>query len=142
LAREQRRLAAIVAADAVGYSRLMERDESGTVTRLRQNRVERLDPILARSSPHPVSKTPRKMPSISQEQRNFMTIVQSLSLATASVCFFATSVAAQDFTGKWYGKLEGISGGDARRVLVVSNEGGKPTCTFGLVDLGAKQSAR
>jgi hypothetical protein len=67
-----------------------------------------------------------------------MTIVQSLSLATAAVCFFATSVAAQDFTGKWYGKLEGISGGDARRVLVVSNEGGKPTCTFGLVDLGGE----
>ena len=32
----------------VGYSRLMGRDESGTVTRLRQNRAERLDPILAR----------------------------------------------------------------------------------------------
>jgi adenylate cyclase len=48
LAREQRRLAAIVAADVVGYSRLMGRDESGTVARLRQNRVERLDPILAR----------------------------------------------------------------------------------------------
>jgi len=48
LAREQRRLAAILAADVVGYSRLMGRDESGTVTRLRQNRAERLDPILAR----------------------------------------------------------------------------------------------
>jgi adenylate cyclase len=46
--REQRRLAAIVAADVVGYSRLMGRDESGTVARLRQNRAERLDPILAR----------------------------------------------------------------------------------------------
>jgi class 3 adenylate cyclase len=33
LAREQRRLAAIVSADVVGYSRLMGRDESGrTVT--------------------------------------------------------------------------------------------------------------
>jgi class 3 adenylate cyclase len=30
-AREQRRLAAIVAADVVGYSRLMGRDESGTL---------------------------------------------------------------------------------------------------------------
>jgi len=46
--REQRRLAAIVAADAVGYSRLMGRDESGTVARLRQNRTERLDPVLER----------------------------------------------------------------------------------------------
>jgi TolB-like protein/class 3 adenylate cyclase len=48
LAREQRRLAAIVAADVVGYSRLMGRDESGTVARLKQNRAERLDPILAK----------------------------------------------------------------------------------------------
>jgi TolB-like protein/class 3 adenylate cyclase len=48
LAREQRRLAAIVAADVVGYSRLMGRDESGTVKRLRQNRAERLDPVLAK----------------------------------------------------------------------------------------------
>ena len=31
LAREQRKLAAIVAADVVGYSRLMGRDESGTL---------------------------------------------------------------------------------------------------------------
>ena len=48
MAREQRRLAAIVAADVVGYSRLMGRDESGTVARLKQNRAERFDPILAK----------------------------------------------------------------------------------------------
>src|SRR6516165_6285004 len=47
VAREQRRLAAIVAADVVGYSRLMGRDESGTVARLRQVRQQRLAPILA-----------------------------------------------------------------------------------------------
>jgi adenylate cyclase len=48
LAREQRKLAAILAADVVGYSRLMGRDESGTVARLRQNRAESLDPLLAK----------------------------------------------------------------------------------------------
>ena len=47
MAREQRKLAAIVAADVVGYSRLMGRDESGTVARLRQVRQQRLAPILA-----------------------------------------------------------------------------------------------
>jgi adenylate cyclase len=47
VAREQRKLAAILAADVVGYSRLMGRDESGTLARLRQNRAERLDPVLA-----------------------------------------------------------------------------------------------
>src|SRR5277367_1983028 len=46
LAREQRKLAAIVAADVVGYSRLMGRDESGTLARLRKNRSERLEPVL------------------------------------------------------------------------------------------------
>ena len=34
MGREQRKLAAIVAADVVGYSRLMGRDESGKLARL------------------------------------------------------------------------------------------------------------
>ena len=34
----QRRLTAIMAADLVGYSRLMERDEAGTLNRLKENR--------------------------------------------------------------------------------------------------------
>src|SRR5471030_1509882 len=46
--REQRRLAAIVAADVVGYSRLMGRDESGTLARLREHRKQRFEPTLAR----------------------------------------------------------------------------------------------
>ena len=48
MAREQRKLAAIVAADVVGYSRLMGRDESGTLARLREHRQQRLEPVLAR----------------------------------------------------------------------------------------------
>jgi class 3 adenylate cyclase len=43
VAREQRKLAAILAADVVGYSRLMGRDESGTLARLREHRKERLE---------------------------------------------------------------------------------------------------
>jgi TolB-like protein/class 3 adenylate cyclase/Tfp pilus assembly protein PilF len=46
LAREQRKLAAIIAADVVGYSRLMGRDESGTLARLRKTRFEHFDPVL------------------------------------------------------------------------------------------------
>ena len=49
MAREQRKLAAILAADVVGYSRLMGRDESGTLARLRKVRAEHLDPVLARN---------------------------------------------------------------------------------------------
>jgi len=48
VAREQRRLAAIVAADVVGYSRLMGRDESGTLARLRKNRSDHLNPVLTK----------------------------------------------------------------------------------------------
>src|SRR6266436_539274 len=48
LTRERRKLAAIVALDVVGYSRLMERDESGTFAMLTKHRTERLDPSLAR----------------------------------------------------------------------------------------------
>jgi adenylate cyclase len=43
VAREQRKPAVIVAADIDGYSRLMGRDESGTFTRLREHRKERLE---------------------------------------------------------------------------------------------------
>ena len=48
MAREQRKLAAVIAADVVGYSRLMGRDESGTLARLRKNRSKHLDPVLAK----------------------------------------------------------------------------------------------
>ena len=43
----QRRLAAILAADVVGYSRLMAADEEGTLTRLRSARSEFIDPTIA-----------------------------------------------------------------------------------------------
>ena len=45
--REERRLAAIVSADVVGYSRLMGRDESGTLAALRSIRRELVDPKIA-----------------------------------------------------------------------------------------------
>ncbi|MFO1159095.1 MAG: adenylate/guanylate cyclase domain-containing protein [Reyranellaceae bacterium] len=48
MVREQRRLAAIVAADVVGYSLLMGRDESGTLARLRRARAQHLEPVVAR----------------------------------------------------------------------------------------------
>ncbi len=43
-----RRLAAILAADVVGYSRLVGQDEEGTITRLNSVRTELLDPGIAR----------------------------------------------------------------------------------------------
>jgi TolB-like protein/class 3 adenylate cyclase len=46
-ARVERRLAAILAADVVGYSRLIERDEEGTLRRLKSLRAEVIDPKIA-----------------------------------------------------------------------------------------------
>jgi TolB-like protein/class 3 adenylate cyclase/Tfp pilus assembly protein PilF len=46
-ARVERRLAAILAADVVGYSRLMGRDEEGTLARLKDCRRALVDPKIA-----------------------------------------------------------------------------------------------
>jgi len=46
--RAQRRLAAILAADVVGYSRLMEQDEAGTLAALKERRKEVLEPLVGR----------------------------------------------------------------------------------------------
>src|SRR6187200_1425271 len=45
----ERRLAVIFAADMVGYSRLMEIDEAGTLARLRAHRLELIDPAIAKN---------------------------------------------------------------------------------------------
>jgi len=45
--RVQRRLAAILAADVAGYSRLMEQDEAGTLARLQALRADLIDPEIA-----------------------------------------------------------------------------------------------
>ncbi|MEX2649366.1 MAG: adenylate/guanylate cyclase domain-containing protein [Alphaproteobacteria bacterium] len=45
----ERRLAAILAADMVGYSRLMGSDEAGTLARLRTHRLELIDPAIAKN---------------------------------------------------------------------------------------------
>jgi adenylate cyclase len=46
---QTRRLAAILAADVVGYSRLMGADEQGTLNRLRIIRAEIIDPSIAQN---------------------------------------------------------------------------------------------
>jgi class 3 adenylate cyclase len=46
--RAQRRLAAILAADVVGYSRLMERNEAETLSALKACRKEILQPLIAK----------------------------------------------------------------------------------------------
>ena len=48
--RLQRRLAAILSADVVGYSRLMGIDEAGTLARLKALRRDLIDPLIAAHS--------------------------------------------------------------------------------------------
>ncbi len=45
--RATRRLAAILSADMIGYSRLMEADEAGTLAALKRHRAEVIDPKIA-----------------------------------------------------------------------------------------------
>lgn len=46
--RNNRRLAAILAADVVGFSRLVEQDEAGTLALLKARRKAVLDPLVAK----------------------------------------------------------------------------------------------
>ena len=48
VAQLDRRMLAVLAADVVGYSRLMEADEPGTIARLKTVRAEIADPLIAR----------------------------------------------------------------------------------------------
>ena len=43
----QRKLAAILAADVVGYSRMMGSDEVGTIARLKARRADTIAPVIA-----------------------------------------------------------------------------------------------
>ena len=45
--RAERKLSAVLAADAVGYSRLVGIDEEGTLAQLRSLRLTLIDPVLA-----------------------------------------------------------------------------------------------
>ena len=53
----KRRLAAILAADMVGYSRLMQLDEAGTHARLKAHRIELIDPTIAKNGGHIIKTT-------------------------------------------------------------------------------------
>ena len=53
----ERRLAAVLAADMAGYSRLMEIDERGTLARLMTHRSELIDPAIAKNRGHIIKTT-------------------------------------------------------------------------------------
>ena len=53
----KRRLMAILVGDVVGYSRLMELDEAGTLARLKAHRLELIDPAIAKNSGRMIKTT-------------------------------------------------------------------------------------
>src|SRR6516162_7747270 len=55
--RVERRLSAIFASDIVGYSRLMEADEEGTLARMNAHRREFLEPAVAQNRGRIVKRT-------------------------------------------------------------------------------------
>ena len=53
----EHRLAAVLAADMAGYSRLMEVDETGTLARLRTHPIELVDPAIAKNNGRVIKTT-------------------------------------------------------------------------------------
>jgi adenylate cyclase len=82
----ERRLAAILAADVVGYSRLMEVDEAGTLARLKTVRLELIDPALAKCKGRVIKTTGDGM------------LVEFQSVTEALRC-------AVDFQSAWRGAI-------------------------------------
>jgi hypothetical protein len=88
---EQRRLAAIVSADVVGYSRLMGCDESGTLARLREHGggVGSQHSRDTAAGAGEVCVAPRKMPRRSRvpSQSRFHFLLRSLVLRLGTMTY-------------------------------------------------------
>ena len=89
LAREQRKLAAIVAADVVGYSRLMGRDESGTLAALKAIRQDLVDPAIASHGGRIVKTTGDglllEFPSVVNAVRSALEVQTAMADRTAEI---------------------------------------------------------
>jgi adenylate cyclase len=87
--RVQRRLSAILAADVVGYSRLIRADEEGTLARLRSIRDELIDPSIARHDGRIVKTMGDGMliefPSVVDAVRSAVEVQQSVAAREADV---------------------------------------------------------
>src|SRR5215470_10936815 len=86
---EQRRLAAIVSADVAGYSRLMGRDESGTLAALKAIRQEVVDPAVASHGGRIVKTTGDglllEFPSVVNAVRCSVQVQTAMAVRTAEV---------------------------------------------------------
>jgi len=78
----ERRLAAVLAADMVGYSLLMEVDETGTLARLKTHRIELIDPAIAKNRGRIIKTTGDGI------------LVEFHSVADAVLCAIAGSISS------------------------------------------------
>ncbi len=87
--RVQRRLAAILAADVVGYSRLMRADEAGTLAQLKTLRKELLDPKITEYGGRVVKTTGDgiliEFPSAVDAVQHAIDVQQAMAQRSASV---------------------------------------------------------
>ncbi len=79
----ERRLAAILAADMVGYSRLVSVDEEGTIARLRALRADLIDPNIAKHGGRLVKTTGDgllvEFPSVVDAVRNAVDVQRKMA---------------------------------------------------------------
>ncbi len=99
----ERRLAAILASDVVGYSRLMEADEAGTLARLRSVRQELIDPAIAKCKGRVIKTTGDGMlvefPSVTEAVRCAADVQRSMAQRNADTdgsacCIASASISA------------------------------------------------
>ncbi len=87
--RVQRRLAAILVADVVGYSRLMHTDEEGTLAQVKAYRKELFEPTVAKFGGRLVKSTGDgvliEFPSAVDAVRNAVTIQRALSKRNSDI---------------------------------------------------------
>src|SRR5260370_40603077 len=81
-----RRLAAILAADAVGYSRLIGADEPGTLQRLKAIRAELIDPAVERHNGRIVKTTGDSQPGACSRERTTPACPRGRTRAAAVDC--------------------------------------------------------
>ena len=91
---QTRRLAAILAADVAGYSRLMGADEEGTLRRLKALRAEVIDPTVAEHHGRFVKTTGDGL------LVEFASVVDAMRCATAWQGAMATAIPPSRATGE------------------------------------------
>ena len=112
--RVERRLAAILAADVVGYSRLMGQDEAGTLARLRGHRRELIDPSIVEHKGRIVKTTGDGI------LIEFPSVVEAVASAVAVQRGWPSATQRRRRTSRSYSALGSISATSSLRTTTFS----------------------